>query len=374
MLNGSARAIESAIARWGEGVGLDLSFAVFGHTLAEYLASVVVFAAAFVAFKVLQWLVLRKVKALAERTATELDDTFVKMVASFRPPFYAFLAFWLAVQYLGAHGVWAKILTAVAIVWAVYQAVITLGILVEDLLLKKIAKDKDPNTQAALRLLANFGKGALWGLGIVLLLANLGVDVSSLLAGVGIGGIAIAFAVQGILSDLFNSFSLYFDKPFVVGDFIVLPDGKMGTVKHIGLKSTRVTSLTGEEIVVPNSVLTGSSIQNFKRMQERRITFTLGVGYHTSVDKLRRALQVVREAIEARDQVRFDRVHFKQFGDFALIIEAVYYLQNPDYTFYMDTQQAINFAIKEAFEKEGIAIAFPTQTVYLRKDVGDLSS
>ncbi|GIW68247.1 MAG: hypothetical protein KatS3mg099_195 [Candidatus Parcubacteria bacterium] len=208
----------------------------------------------------------------------------------------------------------------------------------------------------------------MWGIGIILLLANLGVDVSSLLAGVGIGGIAIAFAVQGILSDLFNSFSIYFDKPFAVGDFVVLPDGKMGTVKHIGLKSTRLTSLTGEEIVVPNSTLTGAVIQNFKRMQERRIAFTLGVEYGTSLEKLQRALEIVREAIEAREEVRFDRVHFKQFGDFALIIEAVYYLQNPDYTFYMDTQQAINFAIKEAFEKEGIAMAFPTQTIYLRKD------
>ncbi len=363
-----AQLLQEGVQQAGATLGIDLSLILLGHSIAEYLASVVVFAAAFVAFKVVQWLVLRKLKALAERTATELDDTFVKMVASFRPPFYAFLAFWLAVQYLGAEGFWAKLLTAVVIIWAIYQAVIALGILVEDVLLKKVARDKDPNTQSAMRLLANLGKGALWGIGIILLLANLGVDVSSLLAGVGIGGIAVAFAVQGVLSDLFNSFSIYFDKPFAVGDFIVLPDGKMGTVKHIGLKSTRLTALTGEEIVVPNSTLTGATVQNFRRMQERRITFTLGVEYGTTLAKLRQALAIVREAIEAQPDVRFDRVHFKQFGDFALIIEAVYYLKNPDYTFYMDTQQAINFAIKEGFEREGIAMAFPTQTVYVRHE------
>jgi small-conductance mechanosensitive channel len=347
--------------------GLDPAWELLGNTLLQYTVSILVFVLAYVLFKIVQKIVIVRLAHIAERTPTNLDNTFVKMVRSFRPPFYAFLAFWLAFQFLNVHGLMEQVLTAVVIVWIIYQAVIAAGILIDDVLLERVAKDKDPTTRSALTVLTRLAKGAIWGLGLILLLSNLGVDVTGLLAGVGIGGIAIAFALQGILSDLFSSFSIYFDKPFEVGDFIIVGD-KLGTVENIGIKSTRLRALSGEELVLSNHFLTGAQIQNFKKMEERRVVFQLGVTYDTSVEKVLQAVEIVKQAIIDEELARLDRVHFFAFGDFALKIEAVYLEKTPDYNVYMDTQQAINVAIKRRFAEEGIQMAFPTQTIHMAKE------
>lgn len=348
------------------GLGLDPTATFFGNTALEYGLSIALFVVAIVIFKGIQWVTLRQLKRLAEKTATDLDDTFVKIVRSFNPPFYTFLAFWVALRPLSITGFGDKFLTAILIIWAVYQAIIAVGILIEDVLFKKFAKEADPTTQSALRIITRLVKGALWGLGIILMLSNLGVDVSSLLAGVGIGGVAIAFALQGILSDLFASFSIYFDKPFKVGDFIIVGD-TLGTVERIGIKSTRLRSLTGEEIVKSNKELTGATIQNYHDMEERRITFGFGILYETPYEKVKKAPELVRQAVESTKETRFDRAHFKQFGDSSLDFEVVYYVLTGDYNRYMDIQQEINLKIVEAFEREGISFAYPTRTLYLSK-------
>jgi small-conductance mechanosensitive channel len=355
------------VIQFAQRIGLNSTVSVFGNTLTDYAVAVFAFLLAYGAFKLLQVVIVLNLKRLSARTATDLDDTFVKMVESFRPPFYAFLAFWLALRFLDIYGITETLITGALIIWAVYQVVIAVGIFVEDILLKKVASDSDPTTQSAMRLLSNIVKGAIWGLGIILALSNLGVDVTSLLAGVGIGGIAIAFALQGILSDLFSSFSIYFDKPFKIGDFIIVDD-KKGTVKHIGIKSTRLTALSGEEIILSNKHLTSAQVHNYKQMMERRCTFSLGVTYDTPSDKLRRANEIIKDAIEKQDAVRFDRVHFKEFADSALVFEVVYYILSGDYSVYMNTNQEINFSIKEEFEKEGIEFAFPTQTLHVVKE------
>lgn len=348
-------------------VGLDPTYEFLGNTLLSYTFSFVIFVGAYIAFTVVQKVVLIKLASFSAKTETTIDDILIKMVRSFRPPFYTFLAFWFAFQFLEVHGFMKSAFTAVIIIWAVYQVVIVAGIFVEDILLEKIAKDKDPTTKSALRILSRLAKGAIWGIGIIFLLSNLNVDVTGLLAGVGIGGIAIAFALQNILSDLFSSFSIYFDKPFEVGDFIIVGD-KMGTVERIGIKSTRLRALSGEELVLANTFLTSAQIQNYKRMNERRVVFTLGVTYDTPVEKMKKAVAIVKEVINEQELARLDRVHFSTFGDFSLVIEAVYNETTPDYNAYMDTQEVINFAIKERFEKEGIEMAFPTSTVYLKKE------
>jgi len=192
----------------------------------------------------------------------------------------------------------------------------------------------------------------------------MGVDITALIAGLGIGGIAVALALQNVLGDLFASLSIVLDKPFVIGDFIIVDD-LLGTVEHIGLKTTRVRSLFGEQLVFSNSDLLNSRIRNYKRMHERRIVFSLGVTYQTPYEKLAAIPDIIREIIELQEQVRFDRAHFKEYGDFALEFEIVYYMLVPDYNAYMDTQQAINLALYERFEKEGISFAYPTQTLYV---------
>ena len=199
---------------------------------------------------------------------------------------------------------------------------------------------------------------------LLLILENVGVDVTALIAGLGVGGIAVALAAQNILGDLFSSMSIVLDKPFVLGDFIIVGD-MMGTVEKIGLKTTRVRSLSGEQLIFSNSDLLGSRIRNFKRMQERRIVFSIGVAYDTPAEKLTAIPGMLRAAVEAQEPVRFDRAHFAKFGDSALIYEVVYFVLKPDYNLSMDIQQAINLRLFREFADRQIEFAFPTQTLHL---------
>jgi small-conductance mechanosensitive channel len=199
---------------------------------------------------------------------------------------------------------------------------------------------------------------------LILILDQLGFDVTTLVASLGIGGIAVALAVQNILSDLFGSLSIALDKPFLMGDFVVVGD-IAGTVEHVGLKTTRIRALTGEQVVVANADLLGSRIHNYKRMDQRRIVFGFGVTYDTPADKLERLPGIVREIIEAQEHARFDRAHFKAFGASSLDYEVVYFVTVADYNRFMDTQQGINLALVRHLAAEGIEFAFPTQTLHL---------
>ena len=229
---------------------------------------------------------------------------------------------------------------------------------------RKLKEEGDAASATTLNALTVIVKIVLWVVAGLLILENLGIHVGSLIAGLGIAGIAVALAVQNILGDLFASLSIVVDKPFMVGDFIVFGNYR-GTVERIGLKTTRIRSLSGEQIVVSNADLLRERIQNFKRMQQRRATFTFGVVYSTPPEKVAAIPQMVREIIEALPDTRFDRAHFKEFGAYSLNFEVVYWLLKPDYNFYMDTQQAINLALMRRFREEGIEFAFPTQVVHL---------
>lgn len=205
---------------------------------------------------------------------------------------------------------------------------------------------------------------ALWTLGALLILSNLGVNIVSLVAGLGIGGIAVALAVQNILGDIFSSFALYLDRPFREGDFIIV-GSHMGVVKKIGLKTTRIQALQGEEIIIANQELTSARVQNFKRMRERRVLFRFGVTHDATPAQLRAVAGIVRKVIEDNPLARFDRAHFAAFGESSLDFEVVYYVGSGDYNAYMDLQQEINLAIYERLRAEGVAFAFPTRTVHL---------
>jgi len=196
-------------------------------------------------------------------------------------------------------------------------------------------------------------------------LAAFDIDLSGVVVGLGVGGIAIALALQTILSDAFSAFSIYFDKPFEIGDFIIIGD-HAGTVKKIGIKSTRLQLLQGEELILSNKELTTASVRNFKKMKKRRVVFTLGVTCDTSLKKLKKIPGIISGIIKGMELAELDRVHFTEFGDFSFNFLVVYYMKTDDYVKYMDTQQEINFAILEAFEKEGIEMPFPTQTILLK--------
>lgn len=202
-----------------------------------------------------------------------------------------------------------------------------------------------------------------WAATLVLLaLDNLGINITTLVAGLGVGGVAVALAVQSTLGDLLSSVSIVFDKPFVVGDAIAV-DTFQGTVEHVGLKTTRLRSVSGEQIIISNSDLLKSRIRNYKRMRERQVHFTLGVSYATPHEHLAAIPDLVRAAVEAQPKTRFVRTHFKAYTAVALEFEVVYDVLERDYRTYMDTLHAINLAIFKQFGEEGIQFAYPTSTV-----------
>jgi small-conductance mechanosensitive channel len=209
-------------------------------------------------------------------------------------------------------------------------------------------------------------KAAVYIFAFLAILAAFNVDLSGVVVGLGVGGIAIALALQNVLSDVFSAFSIYFDRPFEVGDFIVVGD-YAGTVKKIGIKSTRLQLLQGEELVISNRELTTTSLRNFRKLKKRRVLFMLSVAADTPVEKLKKIPGLIQKIIENIESAEFDRAHFTEFGDFTLNFQIVYYMKTSDYNEYLNAQQRINLEIIEAFEKEGIVMPFPTQTIFMRK-------
>jgi small-conductance mechanosensitive channel len=232
---------------------------------------------------------------------------------------------------------------------------------------------EDPSEVAAMDVLGFGLRVTVWAAVLLLTLDNLGVNITTLIAGLGVSGIAVALAAQHILGDLFASLSIVLDKPFAVGDFLAI-DSFLGSVEKVGVKTTRMRSLSGEQLIFSNNDLLNSRIRNYGRMFERRVVFSVGVTYQTPPEKLKRIPAILREAIDAQDKVRFDRAHFAKYGDFALIFEIVYYVLAPDYNTYMDIHQAVNLIIYERFAEEDIEFAYPTQTLFLVREGGDAAA
>ncbi|MBE0696926.1 MAG: mechanosensitive ion channel family protein, partial [Anaerolineaceae bacterium] len=225
--------------------------------------------------------------------------------------------------------------------------------------------DQDNTSVNTLSGLGLIGRILIWVVLILLILENVtGIKVTTLVASLGITGIVVALATQNILSDLFASLSITLDRPFVIGDSIIVGEFN-GKVEHIGLKSTRIRSINGEQLVFSNSDLLNSRIRNYKRMERRRVVFSLDISYQTPANVIERIPDILREIISERPQIGFDRAHFREFRESALYIEVVYFVENPDYVLFMDTQHSINLAILRRFGEEGIEFAYPTQTIYV---------
>jgi small-conductance mechanosensitive channel len=314
-------------------------------------------------------LLLRRLSRWAERTPGRLDDLIVDLLGKTKLLFLMVVSLYAGSLAVDLPDVAERILGALSIIALLVQAGFWGNGLISFWIARSVRRrvEDDAATATSLAALGFLSKIVLWGIVFLVALDNIGVDITALVAGVGISGIAIALAVQSILGDLFASLSIIVDKPFVIGDFIIVGD-LMGTVERVGLKTTRVRSLSGEQIIFSNSDLLASRIRNYKRMRERRIVFGVGVTYETPHEKLNAIPDHLREAVEAQPAVRFDRAHFKAFGDSSLDFETVYYMLVPDYNEYMNVQQAINLAIVRRFEDEGIEFAYPTQTLHVHQD------
>lgn len=256
------------------------------------------------------------------------------------------------------HYAWTVVLVTQIAMWGTR--------IVSEAVQKAFERQRETNPAGAthLMLVGLVGRIVLWSIAILVMLDNLGFNISTLMASLGIGGIAVALAVQNILGDVFSSVSIALDKPFVIGDFIVV-DSFLGSVEYIGMKTTRLRSLDGEQIIFSNSELLKNRIRNYKRMMERRVLFEFGITYETSTEDIERMPSLVKDIISSGAfETRFDRAHFKDYGNSALLYEVVYYVLDPDYNKHMDIQQAIKLALLKECRKRGIAFAYPTQTLH----------
>ena len=346
-----------------------LSYNFGGNTANEYLISLGVFVLIIIILKIFKQVGINKLRKLADHTRVEFDDMLIKFIESIGWLFYFILALYFSLKFINLPQIVDKIVyysAIVIVVWyvvKVFQEIIDFG---TKKIISKRRKENEKFEPANLNLLTKILKGVVWVTAVIIVLQNFGYNISALIAGLGIGGVAVAFALQNILGDIFASFSIYFDKPFEIGDFIVVGDD-MGTVKKIGIKSTRLQTLQGQELVVSNKELTEVRVNNYKKMEKRRIVFSFGVEYETPTEKVKKIPQIVKSIIDKIELADLDRVHFKEFGDFSLNYEVVYYIGSSDYNKYMDIQEKINLELKEEFEKENISFAYPTQTVYLNK-------
>jgi len=338
----------------------------WNNSIQSYLIALGILLLVFIFLKIFKFIVLKKLGKAAKKTKTKKDDQVVKAIENIGWPLYFVLGLYFCLKILILPEFLVKGVKYLTFIVITYYVVIAIQRIIIFTINKNVESKETKMDQHTGEILGRITKIILWIIAIILIISNLGYDISTLIAGLGIGGIAIAFALQNILSDIFSSFSIYMDQPFRVGDFIVIGTDS-GTVKKIGMKSTRIQTLHGEELVVSNRELTSTRISNYKKLKKRRVVFNIGVIYDTSSKKLKKIPPIIKEVFKNRKDVELSRVHFKSFGDFSLNFEVVYVLNKKYYNFYMDTQQKINFAIKEKFDKAKIEMAFPTQTVYVKK-------
>jgi small-conductance mechanosensitive channel len=344
-----------------------LTITIYDNPLRTWLIAVLVAVVTAIVLRVFQAVGVRQIARLSERTSNTWDDAFVELLRHTRWLFLLIVALFAGSLLLTLPERVREITHAVVVIALFLQ----IGVWLNAVILFRVngyrqrMLKEDPASVTTMSALSFVGRILLWAVILLLILDNLGVDVTALVAGLGVGGIAVALAVQNILGDLFASLSIVLDKPFTVGDFLIIDD-YMGSVEHVGLKTTRMRSLSGEQLIFSNADLLGSRIRNYGRMFERRVAFNIGVTYQTPRDKLTMIPTIIREAIEGQESTRFDRSHFKGYGDFSLNFETVYYVLGPDYNIYMDIQQAINLYIHKRFEEEEIEFAYPTQTLFLQ--------
>jgi small-conductance mechanosensitive channel len=321
------------------------------------------------------FLILRFAKAIIKKVLTRRQapgaapgwqDLPLALTEGIHTLFIALLAIYAGTFRLSFPGEASIYIHRVLFVVVLLQAGV-MGSRVIRFMIDRYKRQKMETNPAAVTMTTAMGfllKMVLWMVLLLVALDNFGFNITALVAGFGVGGIAVALAIQNLLGDLFASFTIVFDKPFLIGDFIIVGDF-MGTVEHIGLKTTRIRSISGEQLIFPNGDLLQSRVRNFKRMYERRVVFAIGVLYQTTLEQLKEIPGIIRAAVEAQAQVRFDRAHFKAYGAYSLDFEVVYYVLVPDYAVYMDIQQAINLILFKEFEERNIQFAYPTRTVFV---------
>jgi len=339
---------------------------LLGNTLQDWAIAIGIIIVTLVALRIARKMVLNQLRLWSQRTNTKFDDFLVCIVDRFLIPLLYILGIYFGIQTLKLSSRVDKVADVVIMFVSTYFVIRMIGSAISYFINSYVGAHADQEGRRkqarGIIVLVNI---LLWVVGILFLIDNLGYNITTIITGLGIGGVAIALATQAILGDLFSYFVIFFDRPFEIGDFIIVQD-KMGTVEYIGIKTTRLRSLSGEQLVFSNTDLTNSRVHNYKRMETRRIVFQINVSYQTPKEKLAKIPQIIKDIITRRQGLVFDRAHLLSFSNAQLLYEVVYIVQTGDYNQYMDHQQAINLEIVDAFEKEDIQFAYPTQTLYIQ--------
>ena len=343
-------------------------YVLLGNRLEEWAVAIGVAIATAGVMIGLKKLIICRLEAMARQTPAYLDNLGIKVVRATGPIFITVISIYAGAQFVELQAKYAAMLTKAAIGMMLLQTARWGDAGLHDWMRhyrnKRTARDVASTTSTAA--LGFLLRATLWLVIALMILDNFGVNITALVASLGIGGIAVALATQNILGDLFSSLSIVLDKPFVVGDFIIIDD-VLGTVEYVGLKSTRIAALGGEQVVMSNSDLLKSRIHNHKRMQARRIVFVIAVSYDVSTEQLEAIPRILREVVTAQKNVNFDRAHFRSYSPSSLDFEIVYFVDTPDYNLYMDIQQNINMTLFQRFKEMSIAFANPTQTVHIAR-------
>lgn len=342
---------------------------LFGNTVRTWAYGLGITLLTFLVLRFLGTRVLARLARVADRTENRWDDVVSAALGATKSGLVLILALFAGASVLTLPPRVSSVLQSLTIISLLVQGGlwVSAGIKAWLAIQREQRAQDDAATVMTMNVIGIAARIALWSMVLLLTLDNMGIDVTALVAGLGVGGVAVALAAQNILGDLFASLSIVLDRPFVLGDTLAVGDF-LGSVEEIGLKTTRIRSISGEQLVFANADLLDSRIRNYGRMYERRVPFKLGVTYQTPRQKLEVIPDIVRDAIEsAGDGVRFDRSHLQSYGDFAIVFESVYYVRSPDYGVFMDLQQRIYLRIHERFEAEGIEFAYPTQTLFVER-------
>jgi small-conductance mechanosensitive channel len=340
---------------------------VFGNTLSQWAIAMLVLVLVAIGFEITKKLILRRIAKSEKLQSKGFDQLIRNLLEDTRRYFVFVIALYLGTLTLSLPEFLANAIRNLVIAIILLQAGFWGMSLIDYFVNQRVhaRPDKEHEVATAMNAVRLVAKITLWVVVGLLILENLtGIQVGTLLATLGIGGIAIALAVQGILGDLFASVSISLDRPFAIGDNISI-DGMSGTVEEIGLKSTRIRSVSGEQLIISNSDLLSSRLRNFRRMDRRRVLFTLSVTYQTPSEKLAEIPEMLQKIILTHEYTTFDHATFQSFGDSALIFEVVYFYETPDNDVYIQTHHAINLEILKKFEAEGIKLAHPTRTIFM---------
>jgi len=345
-----------------------MDYLILKNPVSEWLIALAVVVAVAAGLDALKSILGRRLATLAARTDNRWDDILVAALRATRLLVLVVIGVYAGASLLVVSSKAQVFLDRLTITALLFQVALWGDHALRTwLAATRAQRNEDPDRITSSAAITFLVRVALWAVVALMVLDNLGVNITTLVASLGIGGIAIALAVQSILGDLFASLSIVLDKPFVVGDFIIV-DKMLGTVEKIGLKTTRVRSLSGEQIVFSNNDLLKSRIQNLRRMESRRIVFQFGVAHTTPAAVLRGLPAMVQEIVAAQPQVRFDRAHLNGIAAPVFNYEVVYYVDNTDYTVYMNVQQEIYLSIIAGLEARGVSLALPVQTVRLARE------